>query len=135
MNIGNTIKSIRKKRGLSQKQFAEMLEIRNTYLSEIENGRKKRLCFSLYCFIVVSMLNKTCCEKPTLYIHCQRRPKRLLQRTLFLSPVSVCLSVCLCVCVSVFVTFSVVNQVVLIIKRTVYHSFQLCRQFLSLILL
>ncbi|MEI6143457.1 MAG: helix-turn-helix transcriptional regulator [Mariniphaga sp.] len=36
MNIGETIKSIRKRKGLSQKKLAELSGISQTYLSQIE---------------------------------------------------------------------------------------------------
>jgi transcriptional regulator with XRE-family HTH domain len=41
MNIGNTIKELRKKRGISQGEFAKLCEISQTSLSQIETGAKK----------------------------------------------------------------------------------------------
>lgn len=40
MNIGHSIKSLRKRKGLSQKEFAEICEISPSYLSQIEKNQK-----------------------------------------------------------------------------------------------
>ena len=40
MNLGETIKLLRKRNGLNQSQLAELCEITVTYLSLIENGKK-----------------------------------------------------------------------------------------------
>lgn len=40
MSIGQNIKSIRKKRNLTQTKFAQSLNISRTYLSDLENNRK-----------------------------------------------------------------------------------------------
>jgi transcriptional regulator with XRE-family HTH domain len=41
MNIGKAIATIRKKKGLTQKQFSEICEISPTSLSQIELGNKR----------------------------------------------------------------------------------------------
>ncbi len=41
MNLGNTIKNIRKKKGQTQKEFASLCGISQTYLSKIENNSKE----------------------------------------------------------------------------------------------
>jgi len=41
MNLGNTIKSVRKQKGLKQNQFADLCEITQSYLSQIENNLKE----------------------------------------------------------------------------------------------
>lgn len=41
MNIGIVIKNHRKNKGLSQIQFAEICDITQTYLSQIENNNKE----------------------------------------------------------------------------------------------
>ena len=41
MDLGQTIKSIRKQKGLKQNQFAELCEITQAYLSQIENNLKE----------------------------------------------------------------------------------------------
>ena len=41
MNLGNTIKNIRKKKGQTQKEFASQCGISQTYLSKIENNSKE----------------------------------------------------------------------------------------------
>jgi transcriptional regulator with XRE-family HTH domain len=41
MNLGNTIKDIRKQRGFSQTVLAELCNISQTYLSQIENNQKE----------------------------------------------------------------------------------------------
>jgi len=40
MDLGTTIKSVRKQKGLKQNQFAELCEITQSYLSQIENNLK-----------------------------------------------------------------------------------------------
>lgn len=40
MNIGDNIKKIRKERGLKQTDFANLLNISQSYLSDLENSRK-----------------------------------------------------------------------------------------------
>ncbi len=40
MKIGLTIRRLRKEKGIQQKDFAEMCGISQTYLSQIEKGRK-----------------------------------------------------------------------------------------------
>jgi len=40
MKIGNTIKTIRKKKGIQQNELAEKSGISQTYLSQIENGTR-----------------------------------------------------------------------------------------------
>ncbi|MDK9866735.1 helix-turn-helix domain-containing protein [Staphylococcus sp. IPLA37010] len=40
MNIGDNIKKIRKEKGLKQTDFATQLNISQSYLSDLENGRK-----------------------------------------------------------------------------------------------
>ncbi|HCD18965.1 XRE family transcriptional regulator [Macrococcoides caseolyticum subsp. caseolyticum] len=40
MNIGNTIKTIRKQRKMTQQQLADQMGISRSYLSDIENGNK-----------------------------------------------------------------------------------------------
>ncbi|MGX7199210.1 helix-turn-helix domain-containing protein [Enterococcus nangangensis] len=40
MSIGQNIKSIRKKRNLTQKEFAKILEISNSYMSELESDKR-----------------------------------------------------------------------------------------------
>lgn len=40
MNLGNTIKSIRIQKGFKQNSFAELCDISQTYLSQIENNQK-----------------------------------------------------------------------------------------------
>lgn len=40
MNLGLAIKNIRKQKGLKQNQFAEMCQITQAYLSQIENNAK-----------------------------------------------------------------------------------------------
>lgn len=41
MDLGQTIKSIRKQKGLKQNQFAELCKITQAYLSQIENNLKE----------------------------------------------------------------------------------------------
>lgn len=41
MNLGETIKLLRKRNGLNQSQLAESCDITVTYLSLIENGKKE----------------------------------------------------------------------------------------------
>lgn len=41
MDLGNTIKNIRKQKGQTQAEFAKMCEITQTYLSQIENNLKE----------------------------------------------------------------------------------------------
>ncbi len=41
MNLGNTIKEIRKQKGLSQKDLASACDITQTYLSLIESNKKE----------------------------------------------------------------------------------------------
>lgn len=41
MNLGETIKILRKRNGLNQAQLAELCDITITYLSLIENGKKE----------------------------------------------------------------------------------------------
>ena len=40
MSIGQNIKSIRKKRNLTQKEFAKILEISSSYMSELESDKR-----------------------------------------------------------------------------------------------
>ena len=40
MNLGNTIKSLRKQKGQTQTEFASLCGITQTYLSQIENDSK-----------------------------------------------------------------------------------------------
>jgi transcriptional regulator with XRE-family HTH domain len=54
MDLGNTIKSIRKQKGIKQNSFAELCDISQTYLSQIENNQKepnisilKTICLNL----------------------------------------------------------------------------------------
>lgn len=41
MNLGQTIKGLRKRRGKNQTQFAFECDITQTYLSQIESGKKE----------------------------------------------------------------------------------------------
>lgn len=41
MNIGETIKSIRKSKGIRQNSFATLCDISQTYLSQIESNQKE----------------------------------------------------------------------------------------------
>lgn len=41
MDLGKTLKDLRKQRGLKQKALASLCEISVTYLSQIENNRKE----------------------------------------------------------------------------------------------
>lgn len=41
MDLGNTIKNTRKRKGLTQGEFAKMCGISQTYLSQIENNLKE----------------------------------------------------------------------------------------------
>jgi len=41
MNIGKAVKTVRKNKGLNQKQFCELVGITQSYLSGIENNKKK----------------------------------------------------------------------------------------------
>jgi len=41
MNIGQSIKKLRKAKGINQVTFAEFVGITQTYLSQIENGHKE----------------------------------------------------------------------------------------------
>jgi transcriptional regulator with XRE-family HTH domain len=41
MNLGNTIKSIRKQKGIRQNTFAELCNLSQTYLSQIETNKKE----------------------------------------------------------------------------------------------
>ena len=41
MNLGNTIKSIRKSKGIKQNSLAELCGISQTYLSQIESNQKE----------------------------------------------------------------------------------------------
>jgi transcriptional regulator with XRE-family HTH domain len=40
MNLGNTITQLREQKGMKQGEFAEVLDISQTYLSQIENNRR-----------------------------------------------------------------------------------------------
>jgi transcriptional regulator with XRE-family HTH domain len=40
MNLGTTIKNLRKRKGIDQKSLAEICEITAPYLSQIENSKK-----------------------------------------------------------------------------------------------
>lgn len=40
MNIGNTIRSLRKKRGITQKELSKLCGISQTYISQIENDAR-----------------------------------------------------------------------------------------------
>lgn len=41
MDLGNTIKELRKQRGIKQNAFADLCNISQTYLSQIENNLKE----------------------------------------------------------------------------------------------
>lgn len=41
MNLGNTIKILRKKKGLQQIELAKLCKLSQTYLSQIENNQKE----------------------------------------------------------------------------------------------
>jgi XRE family transcriptional regulator, regulator of sulfur utilization len=41
MDLGTTIKDIRKQRGLTQEEFAHNCEISQTYLSQVENNQRE----------------------------------------------------------------------------------------------
>lgn len=41
MDLGNTIKSIRKGKGIQQNTFAQLCKLSQTYLSQIENNQKE----------------------------------------------------------------------------------------------
>ncbi len=41
MNLGNTFKNIRKQKGQTQKEFAALCGITQTYLSQIESNKKE----------------------------------------------------------------------------------------------
>jgi XRE family transcriptional regulator, regulator of sulfur utilization len=41
MDLGNTIKDIRKQKGISQTELADLCDISQTYLSQIENNQKE----------------------------------------------------------------------------------------------
>ena len=41
MDLGNTIKNMRKQKGLTQTEFAPLCQITQTYLSQIENNQKE----------------------------------------------------------------------------------------------
>jgi XRE family transcriptional regulator, regulator of sulfur utilization len=41
MDLGNTIKTIRKQKGYQQNSFAKLCKISQTYLSQIENNQKE----------------------------------------------------------------------------------------------
>ena len=41
MDLGQTIKSLRKQKGLKQNQFAKICDITQAYLSQIENNNKE----------------------------------------------------------------------------------------------
>jgi transcriptional regulator with XRE-family HTH domain len=41
MNLGDSIREVRKKRLLTQRELAEKLGVTNTYLSAVENGSRK----------------------------------------------------------------------------------------------
>lgn len=41
MDLGTTIKNIRKQRGLTQEEFASNCEISQTYLSQVENNQRE----------------------------------------------------------------------------------------------
>jgi len=41
MDLGNTIKSIRKQKGLKQNEFAKLCNITQAYLSQLENNLKE----------------------------------------------------------------------------------------------
>lgn len=47
MNIGNTIKELRNKKGLKQNELAEKAHITQAYLSKIENNSKEPTISSL----------------------------------------------------------------------------------------
>ena len=46
MNIGEEIKSLRESKGISQKDFANMIHITSGYLSRIENGSSLQFLLS-----------------------------------------------------------------------------------------
>ena len=41
MNLGNAVKELRKKRGLTQGDFCKQIGITQSYLSQVENGNKE----------------------------------------------------------------------------------------------
>jgi len=41
MDLGTTIKNIRKQRGQTQEEFANLCDISQTYLSQVENNQKE----------------------------------------------------------------------------------------------
>ena len=41
MNLGNAVKELRKRRGLTQGNFCEQIGITQSYLSQVENGVKE----------------------------------------------------------------------------------------------
>ena len=41
MNLGNAVKELRKKRGLTQGNFCEQIGITQSYLSQVEKGHKE----------------------------------------------------------------------------------------------
>ncbi len=49
--FGDHLRSIRKKKGYTQHQFAELLDISPEYVSKIENGRAGNLGISTICNI------------------------------------------------------------------------------------
>lgn len=55
MNIGQSIKQLRKERGISQKEFAKLVKISQTYLSLVESG--KRDCTIHFLEIIAKGLN------------------------------------------------------------------------------
>jgi transcriptional regulator with XRE-family HTH domain len=55
MNIGQSIKQLRKERGISQKKFAKETGISQTYLSLVESG--KRDCTIHFLEIIAKGLN------------------------------------------------------------------------------
>lgn len=55
MNIGQSIKQLRKEQGISQKEFAKQVKISQTYLSLVESG--KRGCGIHFLELIAKKLN------------------------------------------------------------------------------
>jgi transcriptional regulator with XRE-family HTH domain len=58
MEIKQKIKSLRKSKGLTQKQFAKIVSVSAYYVSDIETGRRKPSMVLQQLIIAVYKLNK-----------------------------------------------------------------------------
>lgn len=70
--VGNTIKDLRKQRGISQEKLAEAIDSHQVYISEIERGLKMPSLPILYeiakCFVPVFSLCRAAVRRQTAVV-------------------------------------------------------------------